>query len=186
MFTTRNLIILIGRHAAIAAGVVLVSVIASYFLANAITNVSNTVIQNRHLASTLEKRTELFSTLARDIQVIDKNDTFFEQAFLPSDNILEFISVLESIALKNGATQSFSFDTPSPSPFSSPFPISTIGYTNRLSLNVFTFTNYFKDFETLPYFTKIENLTITSGDPAGWRGASSVSFRATLYTKTTQ
>lgn len=186
MFTTRNLIVLIGRHTAIALTAVAVAVIASFLFAREIARVSGAVIQNRHFATTLEKRTELFSTLAQNAQIVGTNDTLIDNAFVSSDNILEFVTALEKLALKNGATQSFHFETPVPASVSAPFPLSTIGYTNSLSLNVLTFSNYLKDFDTLPYFTKIESLTITSSDPAGWVGASSISFHATLYTKTAQ
>ncbi len=186
MFTTKNLLILIGRHAAIALTAIGITLIASLLLAREITRISDAVIQDRHLATTLEKRTELFSTIANDAQIVGNGDTLIEHTFIPSDNIFEFISVLESLALKNGATQSFQFENPVPSPVLAPFPLSTIGYANTLSLNVSTLTNYLKDFEQLPYFTKMENLTISSQDPLGWRGASSVSFRATLYTKAAQ
>lgn len=186
MFTTKNLLIIIGRHAAISLVAIITAAVACFFLAKEITRVSDAAAQNRRLAAALEKRTELLSTLSRDIQIIGESDTLFAKAFIPSDNILEFISALESIALKNTITQSFRFETPAPSSLSSPFPLSTVGYTNTLSLNIFTLTNYLKDFENLPYFTKIENLNISSQDPAGWRGASTVSLRATLYTNATQ
>lgn len=177
---------LIGRHAIIALGAIAIAGLASYFLALEISKISDAVVQNRRLATALEKRTEVFSTLARDAQIIGNNDTIVDNAFISSDNILEFISALESLALKNGVTQSFHFETPTPAPISAPFPLSTIGYSNNLSINVSSLTNYLKDFEKLPYFTKISSLTITSGDPTGWRGASSVSMRATLYTKANQ
>ncbi|MBI5401164.1 MAG: hypothetical protein HZB12_03575 [Candidatus Yonathbacteria bacterium] len=186
MFTTRNLLMLIGRHAAIALGAVAVAVIAVYFLAREIAHVSDGVVQNRHLVATLEKRTELFSTLARDAQIVGTNDTLVEHAFISSDNILEFISALESLALKNGAVESFHFETPVPAPISSPFPLSTIGYSNSLTLDIAGLVNYLKDFDTLPYFTKITSLAITSEGATGWRGASAVSLHATLYTKTIQ
>lgn len=186
MFTTKNLLMLIGRHAAVALAAVGVATVASYFLAREITRISNTVIQNRHLATSLERRTELFSTIARDIEILGKNDTLIENAFVPSDSIFEFISALESIALKNGATQSFRFDNPVPSPVAAPFPLSTIAYTNTLSLNAPSLVSYLKDFEHLPYFTKIENLSISSSDAIGWRGASSASYRASLYTRSAQ
>ena len=186
MFTTRNLLMLIGRHAAVALAAIGVAVLASYFLASEITRISSAVIQNRHLATQLEKRTELFSTIARDVQIVGKSDALIESAFISSDSIFEFISALESLALKNGATQSSNFENPVSSPVSSPYPLSTIGYTSTLALNVSGLTNYLKDFERLPYFTKIENLTISSSDPLGWRGASSASFRASLYTRSAQ
>lgn len=186
MFTTKNLLMLIGRHAAIALGAVGIAIAASYFLMREIARISDTVVQNRHLATTLEKRTELFSTLARDAQVVGTNDTLIDRAFISSDNILGFISTFESIALKNGATQSFHFENPTPATIPAPFPLSTIGYTNTLSLNVLTLPNYLKDFDMLPYFTNMGSLSITSSDPIGWRGTSSASFHATLYTKTIQ
>lgn len=186
MFTTKNLIVLIGRQAAVALTAIAVATLASFLLAREISRVSTAVIQNRHLATTLEKRTEVFGTIARDARVVGTNDTLIERAFIPSDNIFEFISILESIALKNTATESFHFENPVPSSESAPFPLSTIGYQNTLSLNVFTFMNYLKDFERLPYFTKIENLNISSQDGTGWRGTSSVSFHATLYAKSAQ
>lgn len=184
MFTTRNLIMLIGRHAIIALGSILFAVVVSYFLAKEIVKISDTVVQNRRLANALEKRTEVFSTIARDAEVIGTSDIAINNAFIPSDNILEFISALESLALKNGVTQSFHFETPTPADISAPFPLSTIGYSNNLSVNISGLENYLRDFDRLPYFTKINSLSITSGDQAGWRGASSVSMRATLYTKT--
>lgn len=175
---------LIARHAVIAFGAILVAMLISYFLAKEITKISNTVVQNRHLATTLEKRTEVFSTLARDTQIIGNNDTIVDNAFISSDNILEFISALESLAFKNGVTQSFHFENPTPAPISAPFALSTIGYSNNISTNISGLTNYLNDFEKLPYFTNIGSLTITSGDPLGWRGVSNISFRAKLYTKT--
>lgn len=184
MFTTRKLLMLIGRHATIAISAILIAITASYFLAREIIKISDAVIQNRRLATTLEKRTEIFSTLARNTHIIGTNDMLIDNAFIPSDNILEFISALESLALKNGVTQSFRFENPIPAAISTSFPLSTIGYSNNLSINVSNLTNYLKDFEGLPYFTKINSLTITSGDATGWRGASNVLIGATLYTKT--
>lgn len=177
---------LIGRHVLIALVAIGLSVIACSILARGITKVSDDVIGSRRLATNLERRTELFSTIARDAQMIGKNDARIESAFVPSDSIFEFISILESIALKNTVTQSFRFENPIPSPYTLPFPLSTIGYSNNLSLNVFTLINYLKDFERLPYFSKINNLTISSQDALGWRGASGASFNAVLYAKTAQ
>lgn len=186
MFTTRNLLMLIGRHTLITLSAVGIAAIVCFIIARGITNVSDDITKNRRLATNLERRTDLFSTIARDAETIGDNDARIESAFVPADSIFEFISILESIALKNTVTQSFRFDNPSPSPYASPFPISTIAYSNTLSLNVFTLINYLKDFERLPYFTKIESVSITSQDPAGWRGSGSASFRATLYAKTAQ
>lgn len=186
MFTTKNLLILIGRHAIIAVLAIGTSVLAAILLSQEITRLSDDVLKNRKLASALEKRTELFAAVKRDTELVGTNDVLIEQAFISSNNILGFVAVLESLALKNGITQAFHFDTPTPSPISAPFPLATVTYSNSISGNLTSFSNYLKDFERLPYFTKIESLSISSGEKSGWVGASTMSFRASIQTNATQ
>lgn len=187
MFTTKKLFIFISRQTIIALVAVGVTIFTSSLFAGEIAHIANTIVQNRHLASALEKRIELFSTLARDAQIVGSNDVLIDRAFIPSDNILDFISSLDALALKNGVTQSFHFETPVPSSTSAPFPLSEIGYSDTLSItNVSGGIHYLKEFATLPYFTKIENLSITSNSSQGWHGPSNIAFRATVYAKTIQ
>lgn len=186
MFTTKNLLILVGRHTLIALGAVGIALGVCFFLGTQISHLSNTVAQNRTLAATLGTRTGLFSVLKRDAAIVGSNDTVISNAFVPSDNILDFIASLESISLKNGASQSYRFDTPISTSIEAPFPVETITYSNTLATNVLTFSNYLKDFERLPYFTKIDGLSITSQDKSGWQGSSTATFKATLYTKSSQ
>lgn len=186
MFSRKNLLMLIGHHAIIAISAIAIAALAIWFLAREIERISDTVVKNRNLVTMLEKRAEFFSTLERDAIIVGTNDTTLEHSFLSSDNILEFVSSLESIALKNTVTQNFNFENPVMSPISAPFQLSTIGYQNTVSLNIFALSNYLKDFERLPYFTKIDSLSISSQDTAGWRGTSNASFHATLYTKVAQ
>ncbi len=183
MFTTRNLIVLIGKQIIIAFAAVGVALIAVYFLSREIERVSNNVATNRQLAEKLSKRTDLFSVLARDAAFVGTNDTALERAFVPADDIIEFISTLESTALKNGVTQAFNFGNPIPAAEASPFPLSTIEYQNTLSLNITSFSAYLKDFEKLPYFTRIDGLSFSSQDGAGWQSGGVASYRAVLYTK---
>lgn len=186
MFTTKNLLILIGRHALIAILVAIASLIATGILSQQITRLSDDVLKNRRLASALEKRTELFASIKRDSDLVGTNDLLIEQAFVPSNNILEFISTLESLALKNGVTQSFNFGNPVPSTISAPFPLAMVTYSNSLNGDLKAFSNYLKDFERLHYFTKIESLSITAEDKTGWRGAGTMTFQASIQTNATQ
>lgn len=184
MFTTKNLLILIGRQALVALGAVGIASIAVFFLAREIEEISGVIAQSRRVAAELESRTELFASLKRDDEFIGTNDTLIEHAFVPSDNILEFVSALESLTLKNSTAQNFRFDSPAKEQsLASSFPLASISYTNTLAANSYTLSNYLKDFERLPYFTKIDSLSVSSQDPAGLRGASSASFHATLYAR---
>lgn len=175
---------LFGKHVIISIVAIVISIIAVWFLSREIVLVSDTVVRNRHLADELGKRTELYSVLTHDIAVVGANDTVIENSFIPADNISEFVSALESIALKNGVTQSFHFGTPLNAPVATSLPLSSIEYQNSMPLNIYSFISYLKDFERLPYFTKINSMNITAQGPTGWRGLGNASWGATLYTKT--
>lgn len=185
MFTTKNLLKLIGRHALVAVAVVAVSLVVTWVLSIQIARISDDVLKNRNLASALEKRTEVFAVVKHDTEIIGTNDVLIERAFIPSDNILEFVATLESLALKNGVTESFHFDNPTPSTISAPFPLATVIYSNTLSGTVQTFSNYLKDFEHLPYFTKIESLSISLQGGAGLDGGATMTYRASIQTNAT-
>lgn len=186
MFTKKNILILIGRNALVALSVIIITVIVIIFLSNGIKRVSETVALNYNLKMQLEKRTGLFEVLKKDTQIVGTNNILIENAFASSDNILEFISILDSLATKNALTQVYSFASPIPSEISGPFPISTILYSNSFGANVLAFSNYLKEFDKLPYFTKIDGFNIGTQDKLGWLEVSTVSLRATLYTKNTQ
>ncbi len=186
MFTTKNLLILIGRNAIVTLVVASFASLTVWFLSREIERVTNEIIQNNLLANKLLKRTELFSALKRDADIVGTNDILIDRAFIPSDNILEFVYVFENLAIKNSVTQNFSFDNPTPTTFDSPFPLSTVTYRNTLSTNIFTLSSYLKAFEGLPYFTKIESLNMSSQDVAGLSRSGTASFHAIFYAKTSE
>lgn len=186
MLTKKNLSLLIGKHLLITAGVILCAVIITMFLSHEITKVSDSVIKNKKLANILTERTSLLEKIKKDMAIVGRNDIAIDNAFIPSNNITDFLSILDSMALKNSITQTFHFDSPIPATISAPFPINTINYNNSLSANLPTLIQYLKDVERLPYFTKINGFNISSQSPVGILGLSTVSFQATLYTKAVQ
>lgn len=185
MFTTKNLLKLAGKHLLVAIIAVVVTVGIVLFISGQITKVSATAIKERHLAALLSERTALLSNLKHEIEIIGSNDITIKKAFIPSNNILGFVSILESIALKNSVTQSFHFSSPVPAVIATSFPLATISYQNTVSSNISTFINYLRDFESLPYFTKIDSLSISSGG-ADWNNTSAISFNASVAAETIQ
>lgn len=186
MFAIKNLLTLIGRNAIISLIVVSITFIVIVFLSNEIEHISDSVALNHRLKASLEQRIELFEILKHDRDIIGTNDVQIENAFAPSNNILGFINTLDGLATQNALTQVYRFETPTPSDLSAPFPISTISYSNSFEANISTFSTYLKEFEKLPYFTQIEGFSIASQGNLGWLGTSTISFRATLHTKTIQ
>lgn len=186
MFTTKNFFSLFGKHLLIALVVSTFAAAVVFFLSDQITKISTRTIKDRHLATMLSERTELLSNLKHQTDIIGSNDEIIKNAFIPSSNILEFVAVLKDLAVKNGITQAFHFSSPAPSSLGTPFPLATITYQNTISLtNVTSFINYLKEFEKLPYFTKIDSLSITS-QKGDWRTESTISFSATVAAQIAQ
>jgi hypothetical protein len=153
---------------------------------NEIERITNSIALNYKLENELKNRTASLSVIENDADIIGPSEVLINNAFVLSDNILDFISAFDNLALINEISQTYHFETPIESNISGPFPISTISYTDNLSTNILSFANYLRSFEKLPYFTKIESLNITSGDKSGWMGSANISMKATLYTRTTQ
>lgn len=183
MFTTKNLLMSVGRHLIITLLTISVSLSVVIFLAQSIERISTTAVKNRQMARLLEQRTELFTTIKNEVEFIGENGTRIENAFVPADNILPFVAALEGLSITNATPQSFRFGTPVSSTLSATFPLATISFSNTISANLLTLESYLKQFEKLPYIATIDNMNISSGDIAGWRGAITASFNATLYSR---
>jgi hypothetical protein len=186
MFNLKKLLILIGQNILISLMAVLVAFFSIVFIKNEIERITNTIILNHKLEVNLKNKIELSSKIKQDVQIVGKNDILIENAFVPSDNISNFINALDTIASSNSIIQTYRFESPIPSNILETFPLSTISYSNDLATDIKTFSNYLKSYEKLPYFTKIESLDISSQDKTGWLGVSNISIKATLLTKTIQ
>ncbi|MFZ2303852.1 MAG: hypothetical protein WAV98_03645 [Minisyncoccia bacterium] len=184
MFTTKNLFRHFGKHILVTLVVMVVSFGAVLYISEKITKIATETASNRHIAATLSERTSLLSSLKNETDLIGSNDKTITQAFIPSNNILPFVAILKSLATKNGITQSLNFSTPTPASLDTAFPLATISYQNTISSsNVPMFINYLKDFEKLPYFTKINSLSISSSS-ADWRNTANISYSATVAAQT--
>lgn len=186
MFTTKNLFTHLGKHILITAGALVLTTAIVIIISGQITKISKKSVEDRHLAAALGERASLISNLKRETEIIGTNDEIIKQAFIPSNNILSFVAVIENLALRNGMTQSFHFSTPTPSAEGGPFPLSTITYQNTISASgVSSLINYLNEFNQLPYFTKIDSLSISAGS-GDWRTSSTASYSATVVAQSPQ
>lgn len=182
MFTTKNLLLLITKHALIALSVILGCLIVIVYFSREIESVTDAVTQNRKLAATLSERTTHLTQLTKDAEIVGTNAERISASFVPSDNVAEFIAALESIGQKNGIQQTFKFESPNPAAIASTFPMQTVAYSDIVTSNLPTFITFMKDFEDLPYFTRVDTLSISASGAQGLQGPSSSSFHATLFT----
>lgn len=187
MFTTKKLYTIILRNLFIALFFIVASLLCVLWTSKKIETLTETISLNQKLKVQLKERSELISVLEKDVQIVGNNNIIIKESFVPAENISSFINDLDKLAAQNSINQIYRFETPKPSDLSGLIQISSINYTNNMTTDLTSLLNYLKNFENMPYFTKIEGINISSQDKAlGWLGQSSVSFKAVLLTKTTE
>lgn len=179
--------VLLRSLAAIVATVVVASVLVVALRAE-IRKVASATHDRNRLNAVLESRNRVIAGLATDFGRIRDAKPAVAAALPPSSNILEFVGALESMASKDSITQSVHFEGPTVSNLSfgsPPVAIDTVGFSLALSGNIFTFIQYLKDIEKLPYAVKIDSISIAGGAD-GWSNVSNIAMHGTLYTKDDQ
>lgn len=183
MFERTNFRKLILSYFLRILGSVAVASIIISVCAGRITEISQSLADKKRLAIILEQKNETLDQLEKDLTIIGQNEKRIREALPPSYNILDFISDLDSLAARTAVKQTTRFGTPSPLNVGETegVSIAKIDYGISLSGNIFTLQSYLRNFENLPYFTKIDSFSIQSGNELGWEGESSVTINATLF-----
>jgi hypothetical protein len=155
---------------------------AGWYLAKRITKVNLAMQENKKISYLLENRTKIDNQIQTDFSSVDPDYEQKIKSALPSIyNVLPFVEALESLAKKNSLQQTISFSQPVPAPEISG-PLSLVSLDFNLNLaggNIDTFTAYLKDFEKLPYFAAINNISLASS--GGWENNSSISLSGRIY-----
>ncbi len=184
MFTTKNLLILIIKNAIISIIAIVVSVLFITIINGKITKITDGVVKNHQIENELKKKTELLSVIEKDVALIGENYSLIDQAFIPSDDINNFMSSLDKLGNKDKLIQKYRFDSPVDYQNIDTVYTSTIKYSNNINTNIDKTIKYLREFEVLPYFTKIEGINISSQSKNGWNDDSTnISIRAILLTK---
>lgn len=179
MFKEKELFLTIARNLFKAVLSTIIAILVVLFLSGQISKVSGSIVENKKTSFILQNRTEVVSDLRNDLKLIGEKDKKIEEATLSTDNILEFVAVLESLASQNSLQQSLRFSTPVP--VANTEGISSIDYYLTLNGNILTLLNYLKNFEKLPYITGISAINFQTLTDKGWEDNSSVSIQGKLY-----
>ena len=186
MFTQKTLLLFILKRGAVALGAIIVAAIVIALISAQISASAETIIPHKKLTATLAMRNEVISKLLTDYQNVKGYDQRIQGALLTVSNILEFVGALESLASKDNMVQSVSFADPVPMAETvgePPRPLYQVNFTLSLQGNIFTFLQYIADLERLPYFMKINGISLTAQSPAGWQNTVNISVSGTLYTQ---
>lgn len=170
----------------IAKGVVamvIAGLIISVF-SNKISAIQKSLTTKRQLSYLLESQVRTVEDLRVAVKLLGDNDKKIERSLPPSEDILDFVAIIESLANQNSLQQTLKFETPTPylEPASG-LNLQKIDYTITINGNVFTLINYLKGFEKLPYMTRAKAVGITSTIDKGWEKEATVNISAEVYTK---
>lgn len=184
MFNKKQLIYAIIPHilkAVIAIGIALV--IVSFFGAR-ITTIEVTLKERKAMTFALRQRSETTATLRNMFGIIGESDGKIRDAFPITDNVLEFVTAVETLAGQNTMQQSLKFAAPDlPISETASLTVIPVGYTMTTNGTVATLANYLRQFEALPYFAGVHAMTLSTASPKGWDDNSSITIQGTLYTQ---
>lgn len=173
---------IVGNLIKIAVILIVCGIVIGVF-SRLIYKISSSIYEKEGLALLLEKRSENLVKLKTELDKIGNADLTIENAFPDSNNVLEFVSTMESLASTYSIKQTLKFgnSVPAPGLGTTEMEFLVIDYNLNLAGNINILINYLKDFEKLPYFTTISSFTITSG--TDWFNESQIGIQAKLYLK---
>ncbi len=181
MSEAKNLFLTIGRNLIRGFIMMAITIVLVFFSSGQISGISKSIIENKKASLILQKRSEIVSALRSDFKLVGDKEDEIEDAMLPEDDIMEFVAVLESLANQNSLQQSLRFGTPVPVPNMAGF--ASIDFSLSINGNIFTFLNYIKGFEKLPYAAGISAIGFQALTDKGWENNSSISIQGKLYVR---
>lgn len=184
MKTDRQLINAIIPHILRAVVVIGMATMITFTVGKAITKISTTLNEKKVMTFAMQKRSETTQELQTAFATIGESEKKIRDAFPITENVLEFVIATEAIGNQNSMPQTIRFSPPGTAIVETPsLTIIPLTYTITTSGTATTLLNYLRQFESLSYFAGIRSITVTTGAPQGWNGASTMTIQGTLYTK---
>lgn len=172
------------RQVAKASVAVIIAMLVIGVFSNKIAAIQQSLTTKRQLSYLLESQVRTTEDLKSAAKLLGNNDKRIETSLPPSENILDFVAILETLANQNSLQQTLKFETPTTyvEPASG-LELQKINYNATINGNVFTLINYLRGFEKLPYMTRVRAVGVTSTIDKGWEKEATVNISAEVYTK---
>lgn len=184
MLDKKQLIATMIRGAVNALAVLFIAIVIVWFASRQITVIAKSLQEKRLTEAVFEKKSETVIKLQNDFESIGDRDKKVEEALLSSNNILEFVGILESLATRYALQQTIKFGVPVPVDGTPEgVNLSRIDYNITLTGNISTLAKYLSDFEALPYYTHASSVNLSTQSPQGWEDVSTITIQAKIYVK---
>lgn len=182
MFQRNQLIALVGSSVLKVGVAVGVASVITWFTASRIVTISDSIVRLRTLAAISERRATSTAALRSALKEVEATSTAARAPLIQPENILEFVSVLESIASQTSMTQKVRFGVPVP--YSGPgaqLPVASVDFTIELAGTQATMLRYLSLLESARYYAAVHSISLNASTPQGLNGASTIVLTGTLY-----
>jgi Tfp pilus assembly protein PilO len=184
--TRKQVLTILARQAGIAVLAIILAVSINFFTGKAIDKISDSLSQKERLSKTLTLRIENIQQLKNSLALLGDNDQKIQEVYPPADNILAFVSALDSIAKQNSLQQNLRFGNFTPTTDAGGISVVKTDYTINLNGTINTLSAYLEQMEKLPFAATIGSVNLLAAPPNGWNGNSSITINGTLYARQTQ
>jgi hypothetical protein len=148
-----------------------------YYFRLAINQIAAKIDEQQNTAFVLENRNITLTKLKNDFAKIGQVEQKIASVMPPVDDIQEFSTALDSVAVRGALTQAVNF--------SSPVDENSVDFSVLLNANIFSLIKYLQDFEALPFVAGIDAINIQA-QAANWEGDGNVNLGGIIFTKPTQ
>lgn len=177
---------IILRQLAIAGAAVIIAVTICYFAGHEIARISGGLQEKENLSKLLALRIENIRRLKNSLALMGENDKKIIAVYPSTDDILDYVGALESIAKVTSLKQHLSFGDFLPVTAAGGISIFRTDYSITLNGTVTTLKSYLEQLEKVSFITKIGAVNLLASPPNGWNGDSSVTINGSLYAQQTQ
>jgi hypothetical protein len=184
--TRQQVIMIISRRAIIAGAVIIIAALSCFFIGQEIIKISDALQQKEKLTQLLALRIDNIQKLKNSLVILGSGDVKIEAVYPSTDNILNFVGALESLAQQNTLKQTLNFSNFAPVTSINGVAIEKTDYTINLTGTVTNLKSYLIQLENISFVTKIGAVNLLAAPPFGWDGDSSITINGSLYASQAQ
>jgi len=182
----KQVVTIISRQVIIAGAAIVVAAAACFFTGQAISKISDSLQQKEKLTELLSLRINNIQQLKNSLAVLGEHDKKIATLYPPTDNILDFVGALGSIAKQTSVKQTLTFGNFAPFTAAGGTIIDRTDYTISLTGTMPALKAYLEQLEKISFVTKIGAVNLYAAPPSGWNGDSTITINGSLYAQQIQ
>lgn len=184
--TRKQVLTIITRQTLIALAAIFLAIAISMLTGRAILKISDSLQQKERLTKILAMKIENIQQLKNSLALLGENDKKIIAIYPSTDNILDFVSAIESIAKQNSLKQSLRFGGFTPLEIAGGLSINETDYSLNLNGTITTLKAYLEQLEKISFVSKIGAVNLLAAPPNGWNGDSTITINGSLYAQQSQ